>query len=197
MESGEILSDEEYNRLSTEALQCYRRGDYEDAFLRYLELGEKGYEEVQLYLARAYLTGKGTERNPTRAKYWMELAARRGCAAAQWHAGCLYVKEKDYVPAIHWLKKSAEQGYTPAIYGLAGMYNLGKGVPKNKRKAFELLEKATRKGHLKAQAEYGKRLMIGCKGAGSIFLGMRLFVKAAFKALRLGITNPNDERILW
>lgn len=49
----------------------------------------------------------------------------------------------------------ASQGKANAQYALAMLYLEGKGTAKNPRKAFVLLNKIARKGHLRAQYELG------------------------------------------
>jgi len=44
--------------------------------------------------------------------------------------------------AMHWYKKSAENGYSEAMVGIASLYYYGEGVPKNKRTAETWFRKA-------------------------------------------------------
>jgi hypothetical protein len=63
------------------------------------------------------------------------IAAKQGDAQAQEHAGFLYYKgigvAKDVSQTLHWLTKSADQNYTPAMLELATLYEKGEGVPKD------------------------------------------------------------------
>jgi TPR repeat protein len=48
-------------------------------------------------------------------------------------------------------QRAAKQGNVQAKYDLAMMYALGKGVERDRRKAFNLFHEAARKGHAKAK----------------------------------------------
>jgi TPR repeat protein len=53
-----------------------------------------------------------------------------------------YYKEADYIKAVEWYRKAAEQGYAHAQYRLGYCYGKGMGVPKDLVKAVELIRKA-------------------------------------------------------
>ena len=59
--------------------------------------------------------------------------------------------EKDEKQAAIWYKKAAKQGNTDAMVQLAGMYQAGNGVPKNRDKAIAYLKKAAKRGDADAQ----------------------------------------------
>ena len=55
--------------------------------------------------------------------------------------------------ALYWYKKGAEQGHLDSIVNLAFMFELGKGVEKDKERALELFSQAVLLGDVGAQAE--------------------------------------------
>ena len=62
---------------------------------------------------------------------------------------------QDYVKAVEWCRKSAEQGYVYAQYNLGRMYEIGRGVWPNSAKAVEWYQKAAEQGNSKAQHTFG------------------------------------------
>ena len=94
---------------------------------------EAGDVEAQKYMAKAYIDGgKGVEKNMKKAFDWYLKAARQNDAEAQYQTYLLYVEnlsiynDEDYVDmmveAIDYLRKSANQGYAPAIANLGFMF---------------------------------------------------------------------------
>ena len=49
---------------------------------------------------------------------------------------------KDYKQAMHWFKKSAEQGNAEAQYNLGVMYYTGKDTPKDYKQAMHWFKKS-------------------------------------------------------
>ena len=77
--------------------------------------------------------------------------AQAGKADAQYKLGASYASKQDYVKALEWLQKSANQGNAPAQNGLSVMYLKGLGVAKNEAKALEWLKKSAVQGYPKAE----------------------------------------------
>jgi hypothetical protein len=71
-------------------------------------------------------------------------AAEGGDAQAQFGLGCAY-DSKDAAEAVKWYRKAAAQGHDGAQHNLGLMYELGKGVPKDGKKAVEWYLKAAEK----------------------------------------------------
>jgi len=72
------------------------------------------------------------------AQQW-RAQAEHGNAVGQYELGICYWSgggvQRDITEAVKWLKRSAEQNFTPAQVQLANMYEYGKGVPVNKAEA--------------------------------------------------------------
>jgi TPR repeat protein len=79
--------------------------------------------------------------------------------ASQTKTGNLFRKgdgvEKDYVKAVHWYRKAANQGFAGAQNNLAVMYEQGLGVPKNKPEAAMWYIKAAEQHNANAQHSIG------------------------------------------
>ena len=61
----------------------------------------------------------------------------------------------DYVEAVNWFRKAAEQGLATAQYDLGCCYYNGTGVPRSYREATEWFRKAAEQGHVEAQYNLG------------------------------------------
>ena len=77
---------------------------------------------------------------------------------AQYYLGEMDYRGKgvsvDYVEAVMWYEKAANQGYCDAQYMLAYCYEMGIGVMKNRREAIMLYRKAAkRNGKARYKAE--------------------------------------------
>ncbi|MDA1275969.1 MAG: tetratricopeptide repeat protein [Verrucomicrobia bacterium] len=59
--------------------------------------------------------------------------------------------------AAQWYLKAAEQGYANAQYNLAGMYGLGRGVPRDPQVALEWYQKAAEQGDALARYNLAER----------------------------------------
>ena len=132
-----FLEDEEpeFQRVSGEArpdLACMTAlGDvqmmrpYGDEILAYqrkaalspeekIRLAEGGDTEMMEYLASAYLTGEGADRDPAKAAGWFRKLAELGRAEDQCCMGLLHIRglgvERDFEKAVFWLQKAADGG---------------------------------------------------------------------------------------
>jgi TPR repeat protein len=86
---------------------------------------------------------------------------------------------QDYTEALRWERKSAEQGYTKAEYGVGFLYFHGKGVPQDYTEALRWICKAADQGYVYAQGELGYMYETG-KGVPQDYAeALRWYHKAA------------------
>lgn len=79
-------------------------------------------------------------------------------ASCLWIANTYFIGngvEQDYVKAVEWYTKAAEQGNADAQNMLGYCYSLGNGVAINLYKAYEWVKKAAEQGHADAQYNLG------------------------------------------
>lgn len=67
---------------------------------------------------------------------------------------------QDYEQALHWCNRCALEGNEDCIYMLGSMYYYGMGLPKDWAKALEYYEFLAEQGHLQAQVNAGRILMM-------------------------------------
>ena len=79
----------------------------------------------------------------TRARYWLEAAARLGLAQAQGELASEYYDEgRQPDKALYWARLGAEQDDLRALLTLGRMYYSGKGTEQNHSQALQYYEKA-------------------------------------------------------
>ena len=62
---------------------------------------------------------------------------------------------QDYIQAVEWFRKAAEQGFADAHYNLGNMYANGWGVRQDYEQAVQWFRKATNQGHAGALHNFG------------------------------------------
>jgi hypothetical protein len=105
-----------------------------------------GDTDAQFKLATAYDYGQGVQRNSTLAFHWYRKAAKRGHAEAQTSLGSLYQAENMYKKARFWYETAAAQNHPLATNNLAFLYDLGLGVPQDRKKGHTLYLKSANLG---------------------------------------------------
>ena len=99
-------------------------------------------------LGTCYYNGKGVTRNPERAFELYKKSADMMFPMAIFEVGNAYEKgfdgvvEPDYKKAIEYYEKGIELGNADCMNNLAMMYMVGKGVRKNRKKAYKLFLEA-------------------------------------------------------
>ena len=102
-----------------------------------------------------------------------------GDAEAQNNLGLAFVKEKNYVDAVYWFRKSAEQGDPVGQYNLGEAYHKGYGVRKNIAEALKLYHKAAAQGEKNAIGSIGYCYITGDGVAQDAKQAVEWFKKAA------------------
>jgi len=99
-------------------------------------------------------------------------AANQGHMLAQCSLGCKYTSSgedqgylQDYDKAVHWFRKSADQGCAVAQLNLGTMYQHGEGVGEDYNKAARWYRKAAAQGNANAQFGLGK---LHTRGSGVV-----------------------------
>ena len=107
---------------------------------------EGGNAEAQYRLAIMYQNGLGTVRNESFAYRWMQKAAEQYHGLACHALGCMYLEgdcvEQDDYKAVEYFTCSAEQGLEGSMIALAQLYEVGRGVHKDTKRAQELYKRA-------------------------------------------------------
>jgi hypothetical protein len=135
--------------------------DFSQAVAWYSKAAEQGNVGAEYNLAQKFLDGQGVPQNLKGAMFWFQKAAEQGESESQYMLGQLYEDggygynahdsggierfglpksenaiPKDYLLAIFWYRKAAEQGNTEAQSHLGRLYEDGTGVPQDYSEAY-------------------------------------------------------------
>lgn len=125
--------------------------DFKKAMTWFQKSAAQGYALGYTNTGLCYYNGLGVEKNPQKALEYTQKAAMMGCSQAQCLLGMMYgndeVKEL-YNPkqAFFWMKMSADQGWSLALYYLGMFYEEAFGTPKDIKNAKECYKKALELG---------------------------------------------------
>lgn len=111
---------------------------------------EAGDPQAQFRLGSAYETGQGVSRDTEVAEKWYRRSAESGYAEAQNSVGSILQARGQFAEALPWYEKASNQGHALATNNLAYLYDLGRGVPQDRRKGFELYSRAADLGWAEA-----------------------------------------------
>jgi TPR repeat protein len=136
--------------MSTDSLaRLYLSGDHLDQDLAraersLLETANAGYLDSQRLLAFEYTSGKRLRKDTTAALHWLKMAEENSSSSKlrdQYQLGYFYEHDSDdapnYVEAVKWYLKAAEQGDYRSQKSLGVFYEAGKGVPKDYVQAYK------------------------------------------------------------
>lgn len=150
---------------------------------------DQGDVQSQFLVGSAYDTGNGAQRSGEKAKKYYRMAADQGFADAQNSLGSALQAEKRYAEALPWYEKASAQSHALATNNLAYLYDLGLGVPQDRRKGFELYSRAANLGWAEAMWNIANMY-----GAGQ--LGETDMVTACIWTLRAGRFAKDNEQQL-
>ncbi|MFC5460345.1 tetratricopeptide repeat protein [Massilia niabensis] len=122
--------------------------------------------EATLLLAKIYLRGIGTAKDPAQASKWYAKAAEIGFVPATNTLGMAAMNgfgmPKSARKAAAWFKEAAEAGYAPAQYNLARLHYMGEDeVPQDLKLAGAWFAAAAKSGHAGALFAAGRMYDLG------------------------------------
>lgn len=108
--------------------------------------------------------------NRDKAREAWTKASKAGDRDAQYFMGVLEneAEKPDYPAAFEWFKKASAQGHVKATYNLALAYERGQGVKRDRAKALELLQQASKAGDTDSGYMLGLLLLDDGGGPGTI-----------------------------
>lgn len=181
-ENGDAFSQCELAKAYLENKQSSDR--YRTAATWFQKAADQGSAEAQAWLGLMYETGSGFNQDYPEAEKWYLKAAEQGNAPAQLNLGFMYnhgrgrgrvvlqpasnqpsmvlvfdqpsgVVDQDYIKAVYWYRKAAEQGLDFAQSSLGWIYTNGWGVPRDNAEAVKWFEAAAQQWDLSALCMLG------------------------------------------
>ena len=132
--------------------------DYAKAMMWFRKAADSGLPSAQFNLGIMYANGRGVPEDKMEAMKWYRMAADQGHPSAQYNLGIMYhggqaglqqtlrfvLKNlgatqhdgnglpRDYMKALMWFRKAADQGDSSAQFNLGVMYGNGDGMSQDK-----------------------------------------------------------------
>lgn len=131
------------------------KADTQKALHWWTKSAQAGVVSAMNRLGKAYFDGFDGEEDYTSAKKWFQEASDCGNDKATTNLGIIAVEENDFVGAVNYFRKAAENGYADAQNRLGVRYSNGEGVEQDDALAFQWFMKAAEQGHKKAQSNVG------------------------------------------
>ena len=108
-----------------------------------------------LLLRDCYIKGLGVKKDPKKANYYQEVAAKGGHVDSQFALGLYCLNGKQADKAVEWFKKAAAQGNVGAIYYYGYLLFNGMGITQDKSNGIKYLVLASKKGFPTADYQLG------------------------------------------
>jgi TPR repeat protein len=189
------LEKSDVNLVYKKAKKLLKREQYSDAFSLYLELANFGDPKVHNIIGWMYFNGEGVEKNVDAAVKYFTKGADLNDPESEYFL-CIACKSLEkYSESRNWCLKAANKSYSPAMYSLGCIYELGIGVEKDFEEAFQWFKKGARKGHVFAEKEYAVRLLSGKEGLVGKLKAIYFFLKICIQIPYYAYLNPNSENI--
>lgn len=147
----------------------------------------KTRRELERLKQRLKLVKNTTEESRVIKEYTTQV--ERIIASEMFTEGYRNYELGNYDEALRWFKKGAEKNLSDAQYGLASLYNSGRGVDKDYQQAFKWSLKAAEQGYPDAQFSLGVMYKNGDGVEQDMNKAMEWYRKAADQGLAKAQTN--------
>lgn len=133
-------------------VDAWARGDWATAVREWQQPAAAGDADAQFNLGQAYKLGRGVKMDMAQAERWYALAAQQGHAQAEDNYGLILFQNGKRADAVKWLERSSQRGEARSQFVLGTMLFNGDAVPKNWRRAYALMTRASSAGLPQASA---------------------------------------------
>ena len=127
-------------------VDAWARGDWATAVREWQQPAARGDADAQFNLGQAYKLGRGVPMDMAQAERWYALAAQQGHAQAEDNYGLILFQNGKRADAVKWLEKSSLRGEARSQFVLGTMLFNGDAVPKDWRRAYALMTRASSAG---------------------------------------------------
>lgn len=134
-----------------------------------------------------YENGLGINKDQEKAFSNYQSTAKLGSVNGQFHLAKFYAIKKNFTEALEWYLKVAGKEYSPALFRLGWIYNIGRGVNKDKTKALYYYRCAAAQGHIFAQKQLAVLLLEGSEGFLARFCGIANLLKCTISLIFIAI----------
>lgn len=127
-------------------VDAWARGDWAGAVREWQQPAAAGDADAQFNLGQAYKLGRGVPMDMAQAERWYALAAQQGHLQAEDNYGLILFQNGKRADAVKWLEKSSQRGEARSQFVLGTMLFNGDAVPKDWRRAYALMTRASSAG---------------------------------------------------
>lgn len=127
-------------------VDAWARGDWATAVREWQQPAAAGDADAQFNLGQAYKLGRGVPMDMAQAERWYALAAQQGHRQAEDNYGLILFQNGKRADAVKWLEKSSLRGEARSQFVLGTMLFNGDAVPKDWRRAYALMTRASSAG---------------------------------------------------
>ncbi|MEH3039011.1 MAG: SPOR domain-containing protein [Sphingomonas paucimobilis] len=127
-------------------VDAWARGDWATAVREWQQPAAAGDADAQFNLGQAYKLGRGVPMDMAQAERWYALAAQQGHRQAEDNYGLILFQNGKRADAVKWLEKSSQRGEARSQFVLGTMLFNGDAVPKDWRRAYALMTRASSAG---------------------------------------------------
>ncbi|MDJ0277794.1 SPOR domain-containing protein [Sphingomonas sp. 2R-10] len=133
-------------------VDAWARGDWATAVREWQQPAVAGDADAQFNLGQAYKLGRGVPMDMAQAELWYARAAQQGHRQAEDNYGLILFQNGKRAEAVKWLEKSSQRGEARSQFVLGTMLFNGDAVPKDWRRAYALMTRASSAGLPQASA---------------------------------------------
>lgn len=164
-------------------IAAYKAGDYETALREFSEDAKKGNANAQFNIAVLYLTGRGVERDLSKAIEWHLKAAAQGLPAAEHGLGVIYYQglgvKQDYEQALVWFRRAAAKEFADSEFNIGVMYFNNQGVRRDDFEVVKWVTLAASRGFSPAEYRMGQMYEKGVLFAKDLAAALHWYKLAA------------------
>ena len=120
----------------------HAREDSQKAFQLNAQWAKSGMHDAVLAMGWFYLNGVGVEQDIEQAELWYRKSARQGNPSAMYSLGIMSCDRRDYADALVWFRRATDKGHARSLFWLGKLYWRGHGVPRDRKQAMSLFQKA-------------------------------------------------------
>ncbi len=133
-------------------VDAWARGDWAVAVGEWRAPAVAGDADAQFNLGQAYKLGRGVPLDLNQAETWYGRAAQQGHPEAEDNYGLLLYQNGKRAEAVQWLDRSATRDQSSAQFVLGTMLFNGDVLPKDWKRAYALMTRASWSGYAPARA---------------------------------------------
>jgi TPR repeat protein len=183
-------------RILSRARELLDKGNPTDVFVLYEDLARNGNAHAQVTLGWMYFSGNGTSKDKNQALAWFQRAADLGSSEGAFYCGKHAFAGGKYQDGLKWFSQASRGNYGPAFLWLGLSHLRGYGVPVDREKGIQYLERGAETGNYYARRELALQMIRGSCGIAKVPVGLVLLPYWVVIAVAEFLRTGYSERLL-